>query len=78
MLEEAIKQGLATNDDVLPFLNSIKELCQNREEVAKWLAHIILKHNLSNMSILQPLHGEDYRARFEEQKNNIDAKSHLD
>lgn len=72
MLTEAIAQGLAVKEDVLKFLNGVKELCQDREEVAKWLAHIILKHKLLTASNLPPLHGDDYKARFEDQKNHFD------
>jgi hypothetical protein len=49
-------------------VNSIAQLVKNNEEVAKWLAHVMIKHNVMNMEVLQPLHGIDYSNRFEDQK----------
>jgi hypothetical protein len=46
-------------------------LIKDREQVARWLGHIIKKHRVDEMKILKPLHGADYHARFEEQKESI-------
>jgi hypothetical protein len=50
----------------------IADLVKNREEVAKWMAHVIFKHNLQDGKYLTALHGEDYRNRFEDQKSTYD------
>jgi hypothetical protein len=49
-------------------VNSIAQLVKDNKEVAKWLAHIILKHNVMDAVVLQPLHGIDYDNRFQDQK----------
>lgn len=53
-------------------LNKIRNsVYKNRAEVAKWLAHIIRKHDIENIRALPALHGEDYHKRFDEQKDAI-------
>lgn len=53
-------------------LNKIRNtVYKNRAEVAKWLAHIIKKHNVAQIGQLPALHGEDYQKRFDEQKDAI-------
>jgi hypothetical protein len=54
-------------------VNSINDLIKQRAEVAKWLGFIIDKHDLQNMKVLHALHGQDYRARFESQKKELDV-----
>lgn len=49
--------------------NEINNKIKDREKVGCWLNHIINKHNIKNMAILHPLHGEDYYKRFEDQKD---------
>jgi hypothetical protein len=41
-------------------------------EVAKWLGAMLVKHDIPNMKVLPPLHGEDYHARFQDQKTSMD------
>ena len=79
MVDEAIKMGFAkTIDEAKVFVNSVNDLIKNRSEVAKWLAHIIMKHNIAEIEVLQPLHGVDYHSRFDDQKSAIDiAFDHL-
>lgn len=73
MVDEAIKQGFAKDiNEAKVFVNSINDLIKNRGEVAKWLAHIIMKHNTADIQVLQPLHGVDYHSRFDDQKTNLD------
>lgn len=48
-----------------------QRLIKDPEQVSRWLAHIILKHNIAQMTVLPALHGEDYRKRFETQKDPI-------
>ena len=74
MLDEAINLGLAKDEaEAKIFVNSINDLIKQRKEVAKWLAYVIKKHKIDEMVSLPPLHGEDYRKRFEDQKNTVDT-----
>jgi hypothetical protein len=73
MIDEAMKQGFAKDImEAKVFVNSINTLIKNRSEVGKWLAHIIMKHDVASMDVLSPLHGQDYKARFGDQKSNKD------
>jgi hypothetical protein len=51
--------------------NEINNLLKNREEVSKWLSNLLIKHDIENMQILYPLHGQDYQKRFEDQKDTV-------
>lgn len=44
-------------------------LFENRLECGRWLRHVIEKHNIRNMGTLLPLHGQDYRDRLNDQKD---------
>ena len=46
---------------------------RDREDVARWLGAQILKHNIPVIDMLPPLHGEDYKQRFEDQKSSWDT-----
>jgi len=71
MVDEAEKLGM-TNEEAKVFVNGVNDLIKNRAEVAKWLGHIIAKHNIADINVLQPLHGQDYKARFNDQKSLLD------
>lgn len=51
--------------------NQIAQMVKDPKEVAKWLAHCIVKHDVANIEVLQPLHGIDYKNRFQDQKTTI-------
>lgn len=70
MVDELIVQGL-TNEQAKVKTNEINNLLKNREEVAKWLMHLLVKHDILSMQILHPLHGQDYSKRFEDQKDTV-------
>lgn len=72
MVDEAIKQGM-TQEQAKVYVNDINILIKNRTEVAKWLAHIIMKHNIADITVLQPLHGYDYHTRSNDQKSALDV-----
>lgn len=72
MVDEAIKLGM-TQEQAKVYVNEINNLIKNRTEVAKWLAHVIMKHNIADISVLQPLHGNDYHARSNDQKSALDV-----
>lgn len=67
MLRENITKEQASNR-----ANQIAQLVKDRNEIAKWMAHVIIKHNVNDMSILNALHGKDYQERFEDQKTDMD------
>jgi Family of unknown function (DUF5906) len=46
-------------------------LIKDRKQVSRWLGKIIKKYDVENLKNLKPLHGRDYQARFEEQKESI-------
>jgi len=48
-----------------------QNVVKDRTTVARWLAHIIKKHNIEAMDTLPALHGDDYHRRFDEQKDAI-------
>lgn len=45
-------------------------LFENRLECGKWVAAMVQKHSIDLLPVLLPLHGEDYTARLNEQKDN--------
>lgn len=70
MVDEIMTAGLDLEQSKVR-TNEINTLLKNREEVSKWLGHLIQKHDVENMQILYPLHGIDYKKRFEDQKDTI-------
>ena len=46
------------------------KLFEDRLQCGRWVAAMIEKHQVRNMAVLLALHGEDYRARLNEQKDN--------
>ena len=74
LTDEVLLRGLATNDhDAGVYVNGIAQLVKDRAAVARWLAHVIQKHEVDKIEKLFALHGEDYRKRFEDQKKDIDV-----
>lgn len=49
-----------------------REVYNNREEIAKWLGHIIRKHNVEAMTELSPIHGVYYQEMLGRQRKGID------
>jgi hypothetical protein len=68
MVDELINKGY-NNEEAKVKTNEINNLLKNREEVSKWLMHLLIKHDILDMQILHPLHGIDYDKRFEDQKD---------
>jgi hypothetical protein len=73
VMVDQIMVGGWTQQEAKVRTNDINNLLKNRAEVAKWLAHIIQKHQLEDKEYLGPLHGVDYQKRFEDQKTSLDA-----
>lgn len=72
MVDEIMKRENCDKDQAGIRANEIAQMVKDRSEVAKWLAYVILKHDIANMPMLKPLHGIDYQTRFANQKSNID------
>jgi len=70
MVDEIEAIGL-DNDQAKVRTNEINNLLKNREEVSKWLSHLLIKHDIDNLKVLHPLHGQDYKKRFEDQKDTV-------
>jgi hypothetical protein len=70
MVDEIMTAGL-DNEQAKVRTNEINNLLKNREEVSKWLSHLLIKHDVENMQILHSLHGIDYKKRFEDQKDTV-------
>jgi hypothetical protein len=73
MIDEIMLREKCTKDQAGIRANEIAQLVKDRSEVAKWLAYVILKHDIAGMAMLKPLHGVDYQTRFTNQKSNIDT-----
>lgn len=52
-------------------LERIQRLVKDPVQVSRWLAHIIKKHNVESIDTLSALHGDDYQARFQDQKDEM-------
>jgi len=70
MVDEIMAAGL-DNEGAKVRTNEINNLIKDRSEVSKWLNHLLIKHDITNVAILHPLHGEDYKKRFEDQKDTL-------
>jgi hypothetical protein len=71
MIDEIMKRENCTFEEATLRTNKIAQLVKDRKEVAKFMGHIMVKHDILNMKILPPLHGEDYNKRFEDQKDRM-------
>ena len=71
LLDHLRSQGLTVEQGKQWMDDLAQKLIKDGPAVARWLAHIMLKHNLNDLNILSALHGEDYHARFESQKHAI-------
>ena len=72
LIDEIGKRESCTFEQATIRANEIAQLVKDRKEVAKWMGHIMVKHNIADMKILRPLHGEDYKKRFEGQKDKFE------
>jgi hypothetical protein len=69
MIDEIMKRENCTFEQATIRVNNIAQLVKDRNEVAKWMGHVMIKHSIPLMKILPPLHGIDYHKRFEDQKD---------
>lgn len=72
LIDEIIKRENCTFEQATIRANEIAQMVKDRKEVAKWMGHMLIKHNITEMKILRPLHGEDYKKRFEGQKDRFE------
>jgi hypothetical protein len=73
LVDEIMRREACSVDQAKVRASSILATIKDQSEVAKWLGAMIMKHNIAGMSILKPLHGQDYLQRFEDQKSNMDT-----
>lgn len=73
MIDEIMRREKCSFDEATVRVNQIAQLVKDRKEVAKWMGHIMVKHDIAGMMILPPLHGEDYTQRFEDQKDRYET-----
>jgi len=73
MIDEVMKRENCTFEEATVRVNQIAQLVKDRKEVAKWMGHIMMKYDITNMKILPPLHGVDYKQRFEDQKDKYET-----
>lgn len=72
VLYEALVGANLSDIDARSYLNELaQKVIKDPVTVSRWLAHIIKKHNVAEMQELPALHGQDYRARFENQKDAV-------
>jgi hypothetical protein len=73
LFDSLVNHGGYTKDEARTFLSDLaQDLVKNPQEVAKWLAAIIQRHDLGSMKNLPALHGDDYQKRFSDQKESIE------
>jgi len=72
LIDEIMRRENITKEQATVRVNEIAQKVKDRRIIAKWMAHCIIKHNIGDMKILPALHGVDYHARFEAQKNTMD------
>ena len=70
LLETLAEKYDLTPDQSKQLAEQMGELFSNRIECGRWVAGLIERHNMRNVFVLMPLHGEDYQARLNEQKDN--------
>ena len=72
VLFDLLREVGGTEESSRDWLDDLAQrLIKDPQQVSRWLAHIIQKHNIPTLSVLPALHGEDYRKRFETQKDPI-------
>lgn len=72
LIDEIMRRENISKEQATVRVNEIAQKVKDRRIIAKWMAHCIMKHNIKDMQILPALHGVDYHARFEAQKNGMD------
>lgn len=70
MVDEIMAVGL-DEEGAKVRTNEINNLLKDRSEVGKWLYHLLKRYDVENMTIIRPLHGQDYKKRFEDQKDTV-------
>lgn len=71
VLEDLLIEAGFDRESARAWLDDLAQnLVKNRQEVSRWLAHIIRKHQVTDLQGLPALHGQDYMNRFEEQKDS--------
>jgi len=72
MLDEIMKREGTDDETAKIRTNTIAQKVKDRSKVARLLGGIIKEFGVHQMDILRPLHGQDYKQRFEDQKSSMD------
>lgn len=73
MVDEIVAREGCDEETAKMRTNDIAQKIKDRERVALLLGGIIKQYSVHQMDILRPLHGEDYKQRFEDQKSTMDT-----
>jgi hypothetical protein len=74
ILDEAMERYNVSKEEAQAIVSTLaSKKIRDREDIARWLGAQILKHNIPAIDMLPPLHGEDYKQRFEDQKSSWDT-----
>jgi len=72
VLADMYRDAGLTQDQVLDRLNNLtQKIVKDPQEMGRWLAAIIKQYSVAQIGSLPALHGEDYRNRFQDQKDAI-------
>lgn len=74
LVDEAIARYNITEEEARARISTLaSKKIRDRADIARWLGAQILKHNVPAIDMLPPLHGQDYKQRFEDQKTSWDT-----
>jgi hypothetical protein len=70
LLDHLMQKYTLTADQAKKKAEDMAAIFEDRIACGKWLAAMIKKHSVSTMSVLRPLHGQDYQRRLIDQRDN--------
>ena len=73
MVDEIMAREACDEETAKMRTNEIAQKIKDRSRVALLLGGIIKQYAVHQMDILRPLHGVDYKQRFEDQKSSMDS-----
>jgi hypothetical protein len=71
LMDVLLDSGKSKREAQLWLDDMAQKLVKDPVDLSRWLAHLIRKHAVELIPVLSALHGEDYHARFESQKDAI-------
>ena len=70
LLDHLMQKYTLTADQAKKKAEDMAAVFEDRIACGKWLASMIKKHGVDKMSVLRPLHGQDYQRRLIDQRDN--------